>query len=113
MKSIMVLLLAGILFLPLANAKPQVELYGPIYGVPDNINIGLIVYTDYYRGDNVTGWNNETSYTVTLDAHTYYSVYTEFTAMNGTSGDCIGNSLGKFSNTSPINTPLFLFCYED
>ncbi len=111
MKRIPLLVLAAILLLPLASAKPQIQISGPIYGVPDNTSIGLIVYTDYYRGDNVTGWNNQTSYTVTLDAHTYYSVYTEFSSINGTSGDCIG-SLGKFSNTSPLDTPLFLFCYE-
>ncbi len=111
MKRIIILLLAGILFLPLASAKPQVQVSGPIYGPPDGVSIGQIVYTDYYRGDNVTGWNNQTNYTVTLSAHTYYSLYTEYTAINGTSGDCIG-SFGKFSNTSPLNTPLFLFCYE-
>src|SRR6266480_607954 len=98
MKRIILLLLVGILFVPLVSAKPQVQVSGPIYGLPDNTTIGLIVYTDYYRGDNVTGWNNQTSYTVTLSAHNYYSLYAEYTAVNGTSGDCIG-SLGKFSNT--------------
>src|SRR5437660_1438524 len=109
MKRIFVLFLAGIMLLPLVSAKPQVQLNGPIYGVPGGVSIGQIIYTDYYRGENLTGWNNQTSYNVTLDAHTYYSLYTEWSALNGTSGDCIG-TLGKFSNTSPSNMPLFLAC---
>ncbi len=111
MKALLSLFLLLVLFLPLASAKPQIQVSGPIYGIPEGVSMGQIVYTDYYRGDNVIGWNNQTSYAVTLNAHSYYSLYTEYTATNGTSGDCIG-TLGKFSNTSPLNTPLFLACYE-
>ncbi len=98
------------LFLPLASARQQVQVYGPLYGVPDGTTIGSLVFTDYYHGDNVTVWTNQTSYSVTLSTHEYYTVYTEYSYGNGTGGDCITN-LGKYQNGGPYNTPLFLFCY--
>src|SRR5947208_3123775 len=109
MRRIIVLLLAIIFFLPLVNAKPQIQVYGQVQGLPTNANITNILFTSYSYRNSEAYYATvilPLNYTVILDGHTYYIVWVHY--QSGNQSQVCSTSLGKLFQSTQID----LYCYE-